>query len=79
MTMLVFMILYIVFVITVVTISFFMVTRLDAYSLDPEFTKPLIVIYIIITVILVIINIALFTTIPLGDLLHGAPSTLYRY
>lgn len=71
-------ILYIAFILVVVTISFFMVTRLDAYSLDPEFTKPLITLYIIITVILVIINVALFVSLPFGAFFDH-PTVHYLY
>jgi len=79
MTTAIFVALYAIFILTIVIISFFMVTRLDAYSLDPTFTKPLIAVYITVTIVLVIINIALFTMIPHDAIFNSPPSNLYRY
>lgn len=78
MTSSVLIILYIILIFGITAVSFFMVTRLDAYSLDPEFTKPLITIYIIVTIILVIINIALFVSLPFGTF-FDRPTIHYLY
>lgn len=66
--------LYLIFVVAIVALSFFMVTRLDEYSLDPEFTKPLLIIYVAVTVVLLVINIALYFALPLDTLFATLPS-----
>lgn len=74
MVTLLFGIIYILFILGVVIISFFMVTRLQTYSINPSLTRPLILLYMIITTVLVIINFALFFAIPFDSLL---PTNLY--
>ncbi len=66
-----FILIYILFIIFVTLTSFFIVTRLQKYSINPKFTKPLIIIFIITTTILVIINISLFVNIPFSDIFNN--------
>ncbi len=61
-------ILYILFILTVSIVSFFMVTRLQEYSINPTFTKPLIIIFITITIFLIIINFSLFFQVPFEEI-----------
>lgn len=64
---------YVLFILSIAILSFFMVTRLQEYSINPSFTKPLITLYIIITILLVIVNLILFFAIPFEDLLPMTP------
>ena len=69
-------IIYILFILGIAIVSFFMVTRLQAYSINPSFTKPLIILYIIVTTVLVLINFVLFFAIPFDDMISY---NLYNY
>lgn len=69
-------IIYILFILGIAIVSFFIVTRLQAYSINPSFTKPLIILYIIVTIALVLINFVLFFAIPFDDMLSY---NLYNY
>ena len=69
-------IIYILFILGIAVVSFFMVTRLQAYSINPSFTKPLIILYIIVTTVLVLINFVLFFAIPFDDMISY---NLYNY
>ena len=64
----IFVILYIFFIFFVTLTSFFFVTRLQKYSINPRLTKPLILLFIITTSVLVIINILFFINIPFADI-----------
>ncbi len=63
-----FTIIYIFFIFFVTLTSFFFVTRLQKYSINPRLTKPLILLFIITTSILVIINISFFINIPFAEI-----------
>ncbi len=67
----IFALLYFMFICTIVFAGFFIVTRLQKYSINPKFTKPLIVIFIIVTIILVLVNITLFMAIPFDELFYN--------
>ena len=64
--------LYILFILCVVLVSFFIVTRLQAYSINPSFTRPLIIIFILVTIFLVLVNVILFFMIPFSTKSPGA-------
>jgi len=70
----VFTILYIFFIFFVALTSFFIVTRLQKYSINPRFTKPLILLFIVTTSVLVIINILFFINIPFTDIFDNTNS-----
>lgn len=67
--LLLFSMLYLLFIMCVALVSFFIVTRLQAYSIHPNFTRPLTVVFIIITIFLVLLNIVLFFMIPFSKTL----------
>lgn len=69
--------LYILFILGISIVSFFMVTRLQEYSINPSFTKPLIVIFIIVTILLVMVNFALFFAIPFDEISPVMPTNSY--
>ncbi len=61
--------LYLLFIMCVALVSFFIVTRLQAYSINPNFTRPLIIVFIVITIFLVLVNVVLFFMIPFSKTL----------
>jgi len=67
----IFAIIYIFFIFFITLTSFFIVTRLQKYSINPRFTKPLILLFVITTVVLVIINILFFINIPFADIFNN--------
>ncbi len=67
--------LYTLFIAGVALASFFIVTNLQKYSINPRFTKPIVLIYIVITIILVIINVTLFISVPFDNFFYN--NTLY--
>ncbi|MFA5986724.1 MAG: hypothetical protein WC819_05250 [Parcubacteria group bacterium] len=73
--LLLFAIIYILFVLTIMLASFFIVTRLQEYSINPSFTKPLIIFFIVTTIALVIVNFSLFVSIPFDEIFSS--SNLY--
>ncbi len=68
---LLFGIIYILFIASVALASFFIVTNLHKYSINPRFTKPIVLIYVVVTIILVIINVSLFVSIPFDDFFYN--------
>lgn len=73
--LLLFGIIYILFILTIMFASFFIVTRLQEYSINPSFTKPLIIFFIVTTIALVIVNFSLFIAIPFDEIFSN--SNLY--
>lgn len=67
---------YLLFIFGIAFTSFFIVTRLQKYSINPKFTHPLIIMYIVTTIVLAIVNIILFVSIPF-DTLFPAQTNLY--
>jgi len=67
----IFTIIYIFFIFFVVLTSFFIVTRLQKYSINPQFTKPLILLFILTTIVLVVVNIMFFINIPFSDIFNA--------
>lgn len=67
----IFSLIYLLFIIGVTIVSFFIVTNLQKYSINPRFTKPIVFMYIIITIILAIINFVLFISIPFEDFFYN--------
>lgn len=63
-----FLLIYIIFILLIVTASFFIVTRLHEYSINPSFTKPLIIVFIVVTIILIAMNFSFFIAIPFDDI-----------
>lgn len=61
--------LYLLFIMCVALVSFFIVTRLQTYSINPTFTRPLIIVFIVITIFLIVVNIILFFMIPFSKTL----------
>jgi hypothetical protein len=66
-----FSIVYILFILGVALTSFFIVTNLQKYSINPGFTQPMVITYIIVTIFLVILNVALFVNIPFADFFYN--------
>jgi heme A synthase len=66
-----FAILYFMFILAVVFASFFIITRLQKYSINPKFTTPLITVYIVVTITLVLANVILFLNVPFNDLFYN--------
>jgi hypothetical protein len=66
---------YILFIFMIVFASFFVITRLQKYSINPKFTKPLIFIFAFVTISLVLLNAILFINIPFEDVFYN--NTLY--
>ena len=64
-------VIYVLFIFSIVFTSLFIVTRLQKYSINPRFTKPLIFLFTIITIFLVMINIILFVHIPFADIFYN--------
>jgi len=62
---------YIMFIFTITLTSIFLITRLQKYSINPKFTKPLIILFIVVTIILVLVNSILFINIPFDDLFYN--------
>lgn len=62
---------YIAFILLIVISSFFIVTRLQEYSINPAFTKPLIIMFVIITIILIIVNFSFFVSIPFDEMFYS--------
>ncbi len=59
------------FILAVVFASFFIITRLQKYSINPKFTTPLITVYIVVTITLVLANVILFLNVPFNDLFYN--------
>ncbi len=66
-----FAVIYLLFICGVAFTSFFIVTNLHKYSINPRFTQPIVSVYIIITVALVVVNIVLFVSIPFSELFYN--------
>ncbi len=62
---------YIAFILLIVISSFFIVTRLQEYSINPTFTKPLIIMFVIVTIILIIVNFSFFVAIPFDEMFYS--------
>lgn len=62
-----FILLYFVFICLIGLASFFIVYHLRRYSINQKLTRPLIVFFVVVTIILVVINAIVFFSIPFDD------------
>lgn len=69
--MIIITLIYFLFIMGALTISFLIVYHLNKYSINPKLTSPMIIVFVVITTLLIIANIYLFIELPFDELISS--------